>query len=496
MVSWQRLNDFDNVAVALEPLSAGVRVKLHGRDILLAADIPPGHKFALSELPEGSSIIKYGMPIGTATKHIRVGEHVHVHNLTTALRESESYEYCPTGSDEPEAQPSALTFDGYRRENGLIGTRNEIWVLCTVGCVANLAQTIARRANEVLKGRCDGVYAFTHPFGCSQVGDDLEQTRRILAALAQNPNAGGVLLVGLGCENNQGRALLGEIPQIFRNKVRFFNCQAVADELEEGLKQVAALVDHAAGYQREPCSVSKLVLGMKCGGSDGFSGLTANPLVGRVANWMTALNGAVILTETPEMFGAEKFLMNRAASRKVFLSIVDLVDSFKQYFLDHGQSIYDNPSPGNKDGGITTLEEKSMGAIQKGGTSTVTDVLKYGEVVRRKGLSLLEAPGNDVVSSTALTASGATMILFTTGRGTPVGCPAPTVKISSNSQLAESKKNWIDFDASRVLVDGDFDSITDELIDQIIEVASGRIQTRSECNDQREIAIWKKGVTL
>jgi altronate hydrolase len=495
-VNWLRLNVSDNVAVALEPLSAGFHVKLHEQYFLLATDIRPGHKFAISELPAGSSIIKYGNSIGTATKHIRAGEHVHVHNLTTALRELESYAYCPTGLEEPEAQPSSLTFDGYRRENGLVGTRNEIWVLCTVGCVAHLAQTIARRANEVHKGRCDGVYAFTHPFGCSQAGDDLKQTQRVLAALARNPNAGGVLLVGLGCEDNQGGALLEEIPQNCRDKVRFFNCQAVADELEEGLKQVAALVDHAAEYKRVPCPASELVLGMKCGGSDGFSGLTANPLVGRIANRMTALNGAVLLTETPEMFGAEQLLMNRATSREVFLGIVDLVGSFKQYLLDHGQAIYDNPSPGNRIGGITTLEEKSLGAIQKGGIATVTDVLKYGEVVRRKGLSLLEAPGNDAVSSTALIASGATMILFTTGRGTPLGFPVPSVKISSNSQLAALKKNWIDFDAGRVLVNGDFDSITDELMQLIIEVASGRKQTRSECNDQREIAIWKKGATL
>lgn len=495
-MNWLRLNDSDNVAVALEPLGAGYRVKLHGQDILLATDIHPGHKFALSDLPQGSSIVKYGMTIGKATRHIGAGEHVHVHNLITALRESENYVYCPTGPDESGAQSSDCNFDGYRRENGLVGTRNEIWVLSTVGCVAHLAQTIARRANELHKNRCDGVYAFSHPFGCSQVGDDLRHTQGVLAALARNPNAGGVLIVGLGCENNQARSLLEEIPHECRDKVRFFNCQAVADEFEEGLKQVEALVDIAVGYQREPCPVSELVLGLKCGGSDGFSGLTANPLVGRVANRITASKGSVLLTEIPEMFGAEQVLMNRAASKEVFLGIVDLVVSFKQYLLDHGQSIDDNPSPGNRDGGITSLEEKSMGAIQKGGTATVTDVLKYGEIVRRKGLSLVEAPGNDAVSSTALTASGATMILFTTGRGTPLGFPVPTVKISSNTQVATLKKNWIDFDAGRVLAGGDLDSIADELIQQIIDVASGRIQTRSECNGQREIAIWKKGVTL
>jgi altronate hydrolase len=353
-VNWLHLDDSDNVAVALEPLGAGYRVKLHGQDILLATDIHPGHKFALSDLPEGSSIIKYGMTIGKATRHIGAGEHVHVHNLITALRESENYVYCPTGPDEPGAQSSDCNFDGYRRENGLVGTRNEIWVLSTVGCVAHLAQTIARRANELHKNRCDGVYAFSHPFGCSQVGDDLRHTQGVLAALARNPNAGGVLIVGLGCENNQARSLLEEIPQECRDKVRFFNCQAVADEFEEGLKQVAALVDIAVRYQREPCPVSELVLGLKCGGSDGFSGLTANPL----------------------------------------------------------------------------------------------------------------------------------------------GFPVPTVKISSNTQVATLKKNWIDFDAGRVLAGGDLDSFADELIQQIIDVASGRIQTRSECNGQREIAIWKRGVTL
>jgi altronate hydrolase len=360
--------------------------------------------------------------------------------------------------------------------------------------VSRTSERIAAIAHARHSGALDGVYAFTHPFGCSQLGDDLAGTRSLLAALACNPNAGGVLIVGLGCESNQLDALLEEIPETLRGRVRTLKAQAEEDETEAGLAIVDELVSNAERLKREPVPFSKLVVGLKCGGSDGFSGLTANPLVGRISDVVIGSGGSTLLTEIPEIFGAERLLMARAADRQLFDALVALVNDFKRYFLEHGQPVSENPSPGNVAGGITTLEEKSLGAVQKGGHAQVADVLRYGERVRRAGLSLLEAPGNDAVSSTALAAAGATMILFTTGRGTPLGFPVPTVKIASNSALAERKKNWIDFDGGKVLGQG-LDGAADDLLALIARVASGET-TAAERNDEREIAIWKRGVTL
>jgi altronate hydrolase len=383
---------------------------------------------------------------------------------------------------------------GYRRSDGRVGTRNETWVLPTVGCVARTAERIAATAHARRAGAIDGVHAFAHPFGCSQLGDDLAGTRSVLAALACNPNAGGVLIVGLGCESNQLDALVGEIPEALRGRVRTLRAQAEEDETEAGLALVDELVGEAAQVRRERIPISELVVGLKCGGSDGFSGLTANPLVGRISDVVVGSGGSTLLTEIPEIFGAERMLMACARDKSVFDALVAVVNDFKRYFLEHGQPVSENPSPGNIAGGITTLEEKSLGAVQKGGHAPVADVLRYGERVRRKGLNLLEAPGNDAVSSTALAAAGATIILFTTGRGTPLGFPVPTVKIATNSALAERKKNWIDFDAGKIL-DRGVETTADALLALIARIASGE-ETASERNDEREIAIWKRGVTL
>ncbi|MEH6550558.1 MAG: altronate dehydratase family protein [Pseudomonadales bacterium] len=490
------LHDNDTVVVALEPLAAGVCIHLPGGEVAISTELLPGHKYAARPIFVGEAVYKYAAPIGYATADIALGEHVHTHNMKTTLSGIENYEYQPQlPISRQNSEDTKRHFMGYRRANGKVGTRNEIWIMSTVGCVSRLAQKIAIKAEVLHETQCDGVFAFTHPFGCSQTGDDLDSTRDIMAALAQHPNAGGVLVLGLGCENNQGKNLLAKIPAEFHSRIRFFNCQQAEDEIAEGLAAVAELAELASQDQRTECPLSDLVLGMKCGGSDGFSGLSANPLVGRMADRLCDVGGTVLLTETPEMFGAEQILMNRACDEAVFEQTVSLINDFKQYFLDYKQNIYDNPSPGNKDGGITTLEEKSMGAIQKGGTATVRGVLAYAEPVKQSGLNLLQSPGNDAVSSTALTASGATVILFTTGRGTPLGFPAPTVKISSNTGLAQAKKNWIDFDAGQLFSQHSMASLADEFIEYIIQVASGQ-QTCSERNDQREIAIWKNGVTL
>jgi altronate hydrolase len=484
----------DHVATALRDIVAGETLDLHGRLIVARADIPKGHKIATRPAASGEDVLKYGWPIGRATGDIAVGDHVHVHNVETKLSGVEDYAWTPSA---PDAAPDRgdRTFMGYRRKNGRVGTRNEIWVLCTVGCVANTSRRIAEKANARFAGRVDGVFAFPHPFGCSQLGDDLTHTRQLIASLAAHPNAGGVLILGLGCENNQLKALLESAPDLDPARLRSFTTQMVDDELEDGLDAIEALVEIAEKDRREPCPVSELVVGLKCGGSDGFSGVTANPLVGRIADKVSDAGGTPVLTEIPEIFGAEQMLLARSATQAVFDSAVGVVDDFKRYFIDNNQPIHENPSPGNIAGGITTLEEKSLGAVQKGGRSTLVEVIRYGERVGPHGLTLLEAPGNDAVSSTALTAAGATVILFTTGRGTPLGFPAPTLKIASNSALAARKPRWIDFDAGVVLSGQTMDQAADSLMDLVVETASGKA-TKAEINGEREIAIWKQGVTL
>jgi altronate hydrolase len=485
----------DTVAVALRPLAAGETIEVAGERVTLGADVPAGHKVAIREHDVGAPVMKYGFPIGVATERLTGGTWVHSHNLKTRLEGLAEYAYRPALHEALQVPPA--TFEGYRRSSGRVGTRNEIWVLNTVGCVNHAAERIAKITGDRFKGTIDGVYSFSHPYGCSQLGDDLRNTQRVLAGLLRHPNAGGVLVLGLGCENNQMESLLQLAGDVDRERLRFFNLQDVIDEVEQGTSVISELAAKVATDRRVTCPASALVLGHKCGGSDGFSGISANPVVGRVADRMTALGGAVLLTEVPEMFGAEQVLMNRAASESVFNDIVGMVNGFKEYFLEHGQPVYENPSPGNKAGGLTTLEEKSLGAIQKGGRATVTQVLRYGEPAARPGLALLESPGNDGVSSTALVASGATVLLFTTGRGTPLGFPAPTIKIASNSDIAAKKPHWIDFDAGTVL-DGTttLDQAADELFALVLEVASGRRLARNEEQGYREIAIWKEGVTL
>jgi altronate hydrolase len=480
----------DDVGIALRAIAAGETV--HG--VTARTAIPKGHKIALHAIAAGPDVRKYGWPIGAATQAIEPGDHVHTHNVATKLSGADSYAYAPAKAASS-GDHAARTFMGYRRKDGRVGTRNEIWILCTVGCVARTAQKIAEEANRRFAGRVDGVFAFTHPFGCSQLGHDLDYTRKLIAALAMHPNAGGVLILGLGCENNQLESLLSSAPGIDRERLRSFTTQTVGDETDEGLAAVEALVAIAERDKREPCPFSDLVLGLKCGGSDGFSGITANPLVGRTADMLAEAGGTPILTEIPEIFGAEQLLMQRATDKGVFNDVVSVVNGFKDYFISHGQPIYENPSPGNIAGGITTLEEKSLGAVQKGGHAPLTQVVRYGEQVKRKGLALLEAPGADGVSSTALTAAGATVLLFTTGRGTPLGFPAPTLKIASNSDLAQRKPNWIDFDAGSVLSGVSMEEAAERLMDLIIATASGQ-PTRAERNGEREIAIWKNGVTL
>ena len=441
-----------------------------------------GHKYALRDIKVGENIIKYGNPIGHATCDIKKGEHVHTHNVKTNLSGNIEYSYNDSYVA-PEITPTDRTFLGYERENGQIGIRNEIWIIPTVGCVNKVAENLAK---------ITGAFAFVHPFGCSQLGDDQKLTQLILRGMVNHPNAAGVLVLGLGCENNNIEVFKSVLGDYDERRVKFLVCQDVSDELAEGERLIGELKAYRDTFVRKPVPVSKLVVGLKCGGSDGYSGITANPLVGRLSDKHVLSGGSCILTEVPEMFGAEHLLMQRAENREIFDRTVKLINDFKDYYARHNQVIYENPSPGNKKGGITTLEEKSLGCVQKGGMGTVVDVLDYGDTVNRAGLSLLNGPGNDIVAVTNLMAAGCHIILFTTGRGTPLGSSVPTVKISTNSSLAERKSEWIDFNAGTIL---DGEDLTDELYEYIIKVAEGE-QTKNELHGFREISIFKDGVTL
>ncbi len=497
MQNFIKINKNDNVVVALQVIPEGTSITIEeGNDVITVVssqEIPAGHKMAIEDIAQGSAVIKYGYQIGNASEAIKVGEWIHTHNIKTALGDVLEYTYHPQHTEETTTED--VTFMGFNRPNDKVGVRNEIWIIPTVGCVNNVATAIAKQANAFLKGSVDEVIAFPHPYGCSQMGDDQENTRLILSDLVNHPNAGGVLVLGLGCENSNIDVLKTYIGDYDSNRVKFLVSQESEDEIADSVELVKELIDYVAGFEREPISVSKLVIGMKCGGSDGLSGITANPLVGSFSDILISKGGTTILTEVPEMFGAETILMNRCADEELFHKTVDLINDFKNYFTSHNQTIYENPSPGNKQGGISTLEDKSLGCTQKSGDAIVKGVLAYGEIVKTKGLNLLSAPGNDLVAATALAASGAHIVLFTTGRGTPFASPVPTVKIATNSRLANKKANWIDFNAGVIVEDKTMEDEAQNLFNYVVDVASGK-KVSSEEAGFHDMAIFKKGVTL
>lgn len=471
-----KISDSDNVGVALTGSMTG-------------------HKFALQDIKKGEKVIKYGMPIGVATCDIKKGEHVHTHNLKTLLSEASTYSYNPVPAFVPETKRHD-TFQGFRRKNGSCGIRNDIWIIPTVGCVNSIADNLAKEFNRTHDSSVIRAIPLDHPYGCSQLGGDHERTAGILADFCSHPNAGGVLVLALGCENNTLESFMERLGDTSELNIEFMTAQSCPDEYESGSKLLEKLYRKAILCERETIAVSELKIGLKCGGSDGFSGITANPLVGRISDMLVAQSGTTVLTEVPEMFGAETLLMERCINREVFDKCVKLINGFKDYFTSHGQTVYENPSPGNKAGGISTLEEKSLGCTQKGGLSQVTDVKDYAEKIVSKGLNLLSGPGNDMVAATALAAAGCQIILFTTGRGTPFGTVVPTIKISTNTDLAQRKKNWIDFDAGTLISGTSLDTLADDLFDLILDVASGKRLAKNEEYDFREIAIFKDGVTL
>ena len=488
-----KIHSDDLVAVALCPLEKGTVCNVDGQEVTLIEDIAQGHKFALKDIKKDQSIIKYGYPIGIAKEDIKQGSWIHTHNMKTGLNDLLTYSY---HRNVQELEPSEKrTFMGYRRKNGKVGVRNEIWIIPTVGCMNNVATSIERQAQKYVKGNVEAICTFTHPYGCSQMGDDQENTRQILADLIQHPNAGGVLVLGLGCENSNIDVLKNYLNDYDTDRVKFLVAQEHEDEIKDSLDIIADLADVVSQDKREEIDASELIIGMKCGGSDGLSGISANPTVGGFSDLLISKGGTTILTEVPEMFGAETILMDRCENEELFNETVDLINNFKEYFKSHNQTIYENPSPGNKKGGISTLEDKSLGCTQKSGKAPVVGVLQYGQCVKNKGLNLLSAPGNDLVAATALAASGAHIVLFTTGRGTPFASPVPTVKISSNSRLYSNKKNWIDFNCGELVEGVSLDTLSNDLFEYILSVASGK-KVKSEEAGFHDMAIFKQGVTL
>jgi len=495
MAKFIKLNSNDNVAVCLEIGQAGDTVVIDNQQIVLSNDIPVGHKLALQPIAVDADVIKYGAPIGHAIAEIQVGNHVHTHNLKTNLSGTITYSFNQKLNEIRYAKRD-LTFNGYLRSNGNAGIRNEIWIVPTVGCVNGQAQQIINRfQKEVNPENVDAIEVFKHNYGCSQLGDDHVNTQKALAQLINHPNAGGVLVLGLGCENNQIAHLKKFIGEYDADRIKFLISQEVEDEVEAGVEILKEIYGHMKNDRREAIPLSELKVGLKCGGSDGFSGITANPLVGVFSDFLIAQGGTTVLTEVPEMFGAETILMARAKDQSTFEKTVSLINDFKDYYTQHNLPVYENPSPGNKDGGISTLEDKSLGCTQKGGLATVVDVLKYAEPIIEKGLNLLSAPGNDLVAASALGFSGCQLVLFTTGRGTPFGSFVPTMKISTNSALFNKKKNWIDFNAGQLLEDKTMDQLLEEFIYYVIEISSGK-KLRHEESGFKEISIFKTGVTL
>ncbi|MDR3258983.1 MAG: altronate dehydratase family protein [Fusobacteriaceae bacterium] len=496
MKEFIKINPLDNVIILLKDFKKDEIINIDNNKIKLSENISRGHKIAITDIKANDNIIKYGFPIGHAIVDIKSGAWVHTHNTKTNLSDLNSYSYSPKFIKSTFSSKNR-NVQVYKRKNGNVGIRNELWIIPTVGCVNAIGQTIMNEfLKEVSDLQIDGVNVLTHDYGCSQLGDDHINTRTILQNTVKHPNAGGVLVLGLGCENNQMNDFIKTLGEYDESRVKFLVCQEVSDEIYEGKKILLSLYENMKNDKRELAPLSSINFGLECGGSDGLSGITANPMLGEFSDYIVSIGGVSVLTEVPEMFGAETILMERCKNVETFEKCVRLINDFKEYFIRHDQQIYENPSPGNKRGGITTLEDKSLGCTQKSGTSKVIDVLKYGEIIKEKGLNLLSAPGNDLVATTALSAIGCHIVLFTTGLGNPYGGYIPTIKISTNTPLFEKKRNWIDFDAGRLVSsDISMSNLTEEFIDYVVKVINGE-KANNEKNNFREMAIFKSGITL
>lgn len=496
LATYLKINPADSVVVCLQPKKKGEIITVDGKTIVLNQDTPAGHKVLIKDVQKGENIIKYGYPIGHARQDLKAGDWVNENNLKTNLSGTLEYTYSPV-DEELSIKKENRTFKGYKRKNGDVGVRNEIWIVPTVGCVNGIAEKLAEKLrNETKLEGIDSVYAWHHNYGCSQLSEDHENTRKVLRDICLHPNAGGVLVLSLGCENNQPDDFMAMLGDYDKDRIKLLVTQKVeGDEIEAGMSILRDLYDIARKDHREDVPVSELRVGLKCGGSDGFSGITANPLVGEFSDWLVAQGGTSVLTEVPEMFGAETILMNRCRTEELFNQTVSMINNFKEYFLSHGEPVGENPSPGNKAGGISTLEDKALGCTQKCGKAPVSGVMEYGDRLSHKGLNLLSAPGNDLVASTALASCGCHIVLFTTGRGTPFGTFVPTMKVATNPTLAKNKPSWVDFSAGQLVEGRTMQELVPEFIDKVLAVASGQ-PARNEENGYREISIFKNGVTL
>lgn len=501
MKEFLKINTADNVIVAIAPLSKGTTVDVDGEKITLVSDVPAGHKCALKDFAEGDNIIKYGFPIGHARHAIKKGSYLDHEDIKTNLEGTLDYSDIKLkGLTKQQPSGEQLTFEGFKRADGQVGIRNEVWIIPTVGCVNGIIKQIAEKTREAFAGKLgtvDGIFDFPHNYGCSQLSEDHENTKKILRDMVHHPNAGGILVVGLGCENNQPKIFEEFCGDYDKSRVKFMVCQEVqGDEVEYGVKLLTEIVKNAQTFKRETVPASKLRIGLKCGGSDGFSGITANPLLGEFSDFLCETQGGTtILTEVPEMFGAETILMERCANEELLSQTISLINNFKNYFLSHGEPCGENPSPGNKAGGISTLEEKALGCTQKSGKSVVCGVMEYGDRLQNNGLNLLSAPGNDLVAATALAAAGCQLVLFTTGRGTPFGTFVPTMKVSTNTGLFQRKPTWIDFNAGVLAEDKSMEEVVKDFTTKILSTASGEL-TNNEKAGIHEISIFKNGVTL
>lgn len=496
LATYLKINPADSVVVCLQPKKKGEIITVDGKTVVLNQDTPAGHKVLIKDVQKGENIIKYGYPIGHALENLKAGDWVNENNLKTNLSGTLDYTYIPVG-EELSIKKESRTFKGYKRKNGDVGVRNEIWIVPTVGCVNGIAEKLAEKLrNETKLEGIDSVYAWHHNYGCSQLSEDHENTRKVLRDICLHPNAGGVLVLSLGCENNQPDDFMAMLGDYDKDRIKLLVTQKVeGDEIEAAMNILRDLYSIAKEDKREDVPVSELRVGLKCGGSDGFSGITANPLVGEFSDWLVAQGGTSVLTEVPEMFGAETILMNRCCTEDLFNQTVSMINNFKEYFLSHGEPVGENPSPGNKAGGISTLEDKALGCTQKCGKAPVSGVMEYGDRLTNKGLNLLSAPGNDLVASTALASCGCHIVLFTTGRGTPFGTFVPTMKIATNPTLANNKPSWVDFSAGQLIEGRTMQELVPEFIDKVLAVASGQL-AKNEENGYREISIFKNGVTL
>jgi altronate hydrolase len=496
LATYLKINPADSVVVCLQPKKKGEIITVDGKTVVLNQDTPAGHKVLIKDVQKGENIIKYGYPIGHALENLKAGDWVNENNLKTNLSGTLDYTYIPVG-EELSIKKESRTFKGYKRKNGDVGVRNEIWIVPTVGCVNGIAEKLAEKLrNETKLEGIDSVYAWHHNYGCSQLSEDHENTRKVLRDICLHPNAGGVLVLSLGCENNQPDDFMAMLGDYDKDRIKLLVTQKVeGDEIEAAMNILRDLYSIAKEDKREDVPVSELRVGLKCGGSDGFSGITANPLVGEFSDWLVAQGGTSVLTEVPEMFGAETILMNRCCTEDLFNQTVSMINNFKEYFLSHGEPVGENPSPGNKAGGISTLEDKALGCTQKCGKAPVSGVMEYGDRLTNKGLNLLSAPGNDLVASTALASCGCHIVLFTTGRGTPFGTFVPTMKIATNPALAKNKPSWVDFSAGQLIEGRTMQELVPEFIDKVLAVASGQL-AKNEENGYREISIFKNGVTL